>query len=483
MSIDAEYSSNCPNCSERIEVGDLIVRDEDTGYYVHEGCGQPEAQAASSGLLKPVAVPDAEKCPSCAFPLSYPVHGLCEKQQAIKDEFAAARGEATAAPPLARTGSVSLASATPANEDNEGEDPGVLAAWVPEGKTKLVTLKVRPEPPRDGWGRYLLPGLDGKVKGHTRATTVCKEIDKRELLEEWKQRQVAAGIGLKPDLYALVSSHRDQNGADRKTYTDVVRRAHEAAGSNDKSAIGTALHRFTEMLDLGLMKLTDIPLVWRARCECYLQTMADNGITHDLNHVEQIFIDDRYGVAGTGDRVSRLRDRRLPVIADLKTGSIEYATNTIACQLAIYQDHTGTYDVPSKKRRGRIEMDPEMGLVIHLPQDGDYCHLHWFHLGVGREFYMAALELREIKRTKPEQVMGRYVPDNVLQPYDWIAQRLWALVGLEPAVTQVLAEHWPQGVRCPFPSDPTPQEVTIMDQTLQPLERHLGAPFSVGVAK
>jgi len=376
-------------------------------------------------------------------------------------------------------------------EGETGEGQDIVAAWVPEGSTSVRILPGRPEPerhPKDG--RYKLPDPEGKAKYHTRATTVCKAIDKVDMLIAWKERQVAAGIGRREDLYATVASHRDPNGADREKYTDVVEKAHEAAGSNTKSRLGTALHRFCEEVDLGRMGIEEVPAKWRGQVMRYRQCLEAYGIEVIPQLVEKIYIDDRYGIAGTGDRGLRLPDYRLPVIADIKTGSIKYAVKAIACQLAIYQDHTRTYDVVSKTPGPRVEMDSTIGIVIHLPQDGNECTLYQFSLAQGREYYMTALEVREIQRARDDTVHALYVPRNVLQPYEWVACRLEALVPLlaERAncpvgeVLTYLADYWPAGVRMPFPADPTAIEVEAMDLFLTPLETELGAPFAVGVA-
>lgn len=486
MPLSASFDSTCSACDAPIFTGDPIDRDPTTDLWVHAEC------AEAKPLMKP-APPDAEMCPTCGMAASWPVHGNCTNPAVgtEPDPFAHARGEAVPEPPPAHR-KVDLSKIQPGQAvevDGEGED--IVAAWVPEGSTSVRLLPGRPEPerhPRDG--RYKLPDPDGKTKYHTRATTVCKAIDKVDMLVAWKERQVAAGIGLREDLYATVSSHRDQNGADRKTYTEVVEKAHEAAGSNDKSRKGTALHRFCEEVDLGRMGIEEVPSIWRGQVMRYRQCLEDNGIRIDPTGVEAIYIDDRYGIAGMGDRRLWLPDYRLPVIGDVKTGSIEYATNTIACQLAIYQDHTATYDLTTKRRGPRVEMDPTIGIVIHLPQDGQECTLYQYSLVRGREHYMVALEVREIQRTKPSEVHAVYHPANVVQPYEWIGHRLMALVPLlaERAgcaaedVLAHLAEFWPTEVRLPFPVDPTQAELDAMDAFLVPLETELGAPFTVGVA-
>jgi replicative DNA helicase len=803
MSIEAQYDSTCPACQESITIGDPIVRDTTTDLYVHEDCGQPETPAT---LLKRPSS-ETEKCPMCAMPTEWPVHGNCHAQAA----FSGLNGEPEA-PAVVTYRTVSLAGVKLLGQGDAVvvDDDNIVAAWVPEGSTTVRTIEARPEPKRDRWKRYILPLPDNpkKEQSYTRATTICDEIKDDYLIKKWRERKLARGMGMKEELYGLAASHTDPDKEHREIFENIVERAHEAAGTNAKRDKGMALHRLLEMLDLGQITLAEIPSIWRGQARSYQETLAANGITVEPEHIEQVYVDDRYQVAGMGDRTLRLPDRRLRVIGDLKglrvstpiptptgwstmgelevgdlvldrhgnptpvtrksevhwkrcyrvifddrtslecdhdhrwwvkpararsevvmtteellanlrdpvtgqrhlqivnpvalhlseadlpidpyvlgawlgdghvrggviskplpalwteikrrghqvsiwpsgmrsgTGTVSGLTSKLrltgllydkhiplaylraserqrrellaglmdtdgsfnsarqecvyystskrlahdveellytlgyrvtfwagqrngfglkvecydvkfrphdvspfiakadhwpnvvkpqaltrrlvtdvaeiptvatqcisvassdesylagyqmvpthntgdtvkysavehACQLAIYQDHTDTFDVTTKRRVGKLDIDPEIGIIIHLPQGGTTCELIQMDLAVGREAYMVALERRAIRKMDDRLVRKPYVPKNVIQPYEWISQRLWALVGIEPAVAEVLATHWPDGVRQPFPVDPTREEVDAMDATLQPLERHLGAPFALPVA-
>lgn len=496
MPLEARFDSTCTNCGDVISTGELIERDPRTDAYVHADCA-PEGPEA---LLKPEPAGTTELCPKCGMAAAWPVHGSCGVGQdgnvaPMPDPFAHARGEAVPEPAPAPSRSFDLSDLMPGQAvevDEEGQE--IVAAWVEEGTGQLVTLPARPEPDRDKLGRYRLPLPDGKtIRSHTRVTTMCKKVEDSTLIDAWRERQLAYGLGSEAaeDLYATVASHRDPHGVDRKVYTEVIDKVHEVAGTNRKSRLGTALHRFCEEVDRGRMKLTQVPKRWRDRVAQYQETLVDNGIRIDPDGIETIYIDDRHRVAGMGDRRLFLSDYRLPVIGDLKTGSgVELGASAMTTQLAIYQDHTATYDVATKRRGPRAEMDNRIGIIIHLPQDGDTCQLHQVNLAQGRENYMVALEVRAIQRTKPEQVMVPYVPRlGALQPYEWIATRLMGIVpllversGLDAeAVLYHLAQYWPAEVRMPFPPEPTLAEVEAMDAWLGPLEMELEAPFVPGV--
>jgi len=52
----------------------------------------------------------------------------------------------------------------------------------------------------DRFGRYLLVNpLTGKEEPFTRATTIAKTLDDTYYLEQWQLRQVAYGLGQRPD--------------------------------------------------------------------------------------------------------------------------------------------------------------------------------------------------------------------------------------------------------------------------------------------
>jgi len=351
-------------------------------------------------------------------------------------------------------------------------------------KTTAVTVDVdqiaRPEPDRDRYGRYLIPNA-GKIVGHTRATTIAKTLDDGYALEKWKMRQVAHGIGLRRDLYALAASHNPET--DRKTYDDLTDKALEAAGSSTKAATGTALHRFTEDLDLGQTTIDAIPTEWQAHATRYQTTLDDAGVEIHRDWVELILVDNRYQVAGTTDRIVTLADGR-NVIADLKTGAnLSYSWLSIAVQLAIYANHTNVFDPGTKKLSDRIPVDTDQGLIIHLPSGGDTCTLHLVDLVAGYEAYMTALEVREMRKNKA--IATSYKPLNggtggAQAGSDWIRDRVTNLAkhGGVKAVAD-LRGLWPASVPQPFPQVASNSQVAAIELVLDRVEATHQIPFGL----
>jgi PD-(D/E)XK nuclease superfamily len=332
-----------------------------------------------------------------------------------------------------------------------------------------VGLVAKPEPKRDRFGRYVIPNAAGKPTSYTRATTVAEAMDDRYNLERWKQRQVAYGIGQRKDLYALAASHDPEN--DRGTYDQLVDKAMEAAKSSAAASEGTALHRFTENLDAGRIQLDDIPDEWRDRCRLYQETMAGLGI--EWTAIEQILVDDRYEVAGTTDRIAATRDGRA-LILDLKTGkNLAWSWQAIAIQLAIYANHTATYDPLTDQRGPRIDVDTTTALVVHLPAIGPEagtCSVYEVDITAGYGAYLTALEVRTWRKTKTDRLARVHRPGPPeLSLRDWLAARIQALAGHAQAVGDLRA-RWPATVPQPLPADPTPEQVAALELVLDVLE-------------
>lgn len=336
----------------------------------------------------------------------------------------------------------------------------------------------RAEPKRDRWGRYLLPTPDGTTVAHTRATTVAETIDDRYNLERWKMRQVAHGIGLRTDLYALAASHHPDT--DRGTYDRLCEQALEASKSSAAASQGTALHRFTERLDQQAIGLDDIPGQWRQLAETYQTTLARNGLIIDPERIEQIVIHDDYTVAGTCDRIATIPDGRT-VIADLKTGkSLNWSWLAISIQLAIYAFHTATYDPATDTRGPRVDVDRDIAVVIHLPASGPdvgACQLYQVDLAAGWDAFLTAVAVRGHRKN----AKALAAPLQIATPgYDpviaraWIAERISALPS---AAVADLRNRWPDTIQQPFPTEPTVDQVDTLAAVLDRVEAAHQIPF------
>jgi len=220
---------------------------------------------------------------------------------------------------------------------------------------------------RDRYGRPLVspPSGKGKKVAYRRCTTFVGALDDTYNLQQWMKRQVVLGMGQRSDLVLAAAAADPSN---KKLLNGIAEQAHEAANGSAAATKGTALHSLTERIDRG-QPLGVVPEEFRADIEAYRR--ATDGI--EWTAIETFRVHDDFQVAGTADRIGLIHGR--PVIADLKTGSIEYAVHKIAMQLAMYARSTG-YDIATDTRVPDLEpVDLNRGVIIHLPAGEGRCEL------------------------------------------------------------------------------------------------------------
>lgn len=241
--------------------------------------------------------------------------------------------------------------------------------------------------PRDGWGRPLvIPLGGGKLVPYQRCTTFIDALSDRHNLELWLQRQVAVGLARRPDL-VLKASSADDN---KEVLNDVCEAAREAAGATMKATIGTALHAITEQIDRG--GAPTVPPDYAEDVWAYMGTTAPL-VKRDI---EVFVVHDELKVGGTFDRVVEVKGQAY--VADVKTGNIEYDAAKITMQLAVYA-HSERYDVATGER-SPLNVDQNIGLVIHLPAGEGVCKLYWTDLVRGWEGAQLAAQVRAWRKQK-----------------------------------------------------------------------------------
>lgn len=251
----------------------------------------------------------------------------------------------------------------------------------------LVTVQ------RDRWGRYLIPDpITGKSRAWTRATTVASTLSDKFGLQQWAQRMTARGLVLRPDLFALLAACDPD---DKKKLNGLVDDAKEAAAASSGANLGTALHSFTEQLDLG--HVVNAPAPWDADLAAYKRTLERAGVRIDPAYVENIVTLPDFGVAGTFDRLVDY-DGHLAV-ADLKTGSF-LDWHEISIQLALYAHAATIYDPATNTHTPMPAVDMHRALVIHLPAGQAKCELWWVNILEGWEAAQEAMRVREWRTRK-----------------------------------------------------------------------------------
>ena len=360
----------------------------------------------------------------------------------------------------------------------------------PEALTSLN--QPQQEVRRDRWGRYqVLPPRGDKPVGYTRSTTIAKILDDSSSLMAWNSRMTAIGLGLRPDLVALVATTSQD---DKKTLDSLVKRASEAGGATVRRDLGTAVHGLLER------RLKDPSFVapdpYQADIEAVLSALADAGLSFVDGMTERIVVNDEIEVAGTFDLL--LTDGEDIFVSDLKTGSsVKYGGLGFAIQLSIYANASNLYTQGAAKDGSEDVRDPmpnvskSAGIVIHCQPGSGLAELHWLDLEAGTEALHTALEVRRLRKLTPihpftpqqatAALYGRQRPGQVTyvdEPWRKATRdRISAIV--VDGHAQALADAWPDDHPTLKSGDPiTIDQGDGISRVLDVLEKELGLPFA-----
>lgn len=251
----------------------------------------------------------------------------------------------------------------------------------------------------DGYGRYkLLHPKTGKKVNWTRATTFCKSIQDTYALSMWSQRMVLKGAARRPDIVDAAGTLDVKQDKDR--LNALVEEAKKAAGDKVAANRGTAVHKYTEELDLQLAGLAtevhQVPDRHQPTVDAYGEILKEFGLEPVPGLIEFTTAVLQYEIAGTSDRVYRvtknmtfkLHGRMVTlyageyVIGDVKTGAdLSYGWMEIAIQLAIYAQGLNANGYWSWDDRQwhephtledvnvRLQVRTDVAVVPHLPVD------------------------------------------------------------------------------------------------------------------
>lgn len=296
-----------------------------------------------------------------------------------------------------------------------------------------ATPASKPEPVVQN-GKYVIPRGGEKF---TRCTTFASSLDDRYSLERWQQRMVGTGLVQRPDLYALWAANVD----DRDELNELCEQAIEAAKASAGANLGTALHAFAEQIDRGETPV--IPSPWDQDIAAYTACLEANGVRVDPALMEGVVVCRPLAVAGRFDRIVTIDGFPKPFIADLKTGSIGYAMNTIAIQLAIYANADELYDPDTDVLTPMPDVDLEQAVVIHLPAGTATCTLHMVDIKAGWEAAQLCNRVRSWRTTKN---LSQSFESTTAERAKWLANRVATLKDRYPEALAELAARWPEGV-------------------------------------
>ena len=244
---------------------------------------------------------------------------------------------------------------------------------------------------RDRWGRPLvIPPDGGKPVPYGRPSGFGIVLEDRFGLNKWQTRMACLGLAQRSDLLAQFAAASDDKARDL-----LIDQAQEAAGASTGANTGSALHSFTEALDLG--RDVTVPAPWDADVAAYQQALADHGIVIDPAMIELDVVCDELALAGTADRYVTWQGRT--VVADLKTGkAIKDPALGYSVQLAVYA-RSFLYDHASGARTD-LGCCHDTGLLIHLPAGQARCDIYEVDLEQAWELALLARQVKQAQKRR-----------------------------------------------------------------------------------
>lgn len=239
-------------------------------------------------------------------------------------------------------------------------------------------------------GQYVLPDPEtGKKSTFTRVTTGAHTLDDTSNLDRWKMGNVVLGLKEKPELLDSLDLWQDPTDV-RRQVRSIADQASVAAGANQASELGTAIHAWTEAVERDGMAVDDVPDQLRPYVAAYVAKLEDYGITTVPDMVERIVYNPQTGWVGTFDRIYQLSDGTR-VIGDVKTSkTLRYGYLGFSQQLASYAHAAYMLSSDGTQWEPMPAVSDCFGLIAHVPSDQPgTCDLVTIDLSAGME----ALEL------------------------------------------------------------------------------------------
>lgn len=289
----------------------------------------------------------------------------------------------------------------------------------------LYPLPVMPdrfEPSYGRYNQYMLPDVDdsSRTAYYPRATTVAKTLDDTSTLDRWKTTKMVEGLVKFPELLRIIADS-EGNVVAPGLINRISELAQKAAGATYGSDFGTAVHAWTEAIDLGVATLADVPETLRDHVATYVNMRDEVGLIPI--DVECIVYNPVARSAGRIDRISRGPDG-VNYIVDVKTtNNLDAGLLGISVQLAQYA--TAQYRL-SDDGRSWSPMTPvsrDVAFVAHIPCNGDrdsgdvVCDLIPIDLSKGIAALSNSVITRETRREK-KTIRGEKVHRSTSVPAD-----------------------------------------------------------------
>lgn len=202
---------------------------------------------------------------------------------------------------------------------------------------------------------------------YERPSVLADRLDTKEGLKFYQQAQAVFGTvkdkSLAWQFRALVSEHADPWTAAKDEVQDLLRLAEKIGGSEQKSGVGTSIHRLCHLRDIGA-EITYPVVQLEPWLDCYAEAMEPFEVLDD----EVFVVCDELQTAGSFDRLLRDMKTGEVMLGDIKSGRRvnEFAMSPTV-QVAIY-GRSKRYDQETGIREPiHPDLNIHKGVLIHLP--------------------------------------------------------------------------------------------------------------------
>lgn len=321
-------------------------------------------------------------------------------------------------------------------------------------------LPGRWKPTYNRYGQYMVPNPStGREAAYSRATTIAAVLDDTYNLQLWIQRQIVKALlnGVRVQMAAQhpdwVGTGKDQEilkamgsvwATDPNTQklNKSVDFLTNIQGGRDASEFGTAIHAWLEAIDVGIVRPSEVPELFRSHTEAYRRLLTRHGMHPVPEYTERIVLNDTNGwtdtvsgmeispsetITGTLDRIFRVITTGVLVLGDVKTSkadSLEWGVLEFCIQLAIYRFARLMLSMDGRQWEPMPTLSSSTAYLMHVPSD-DPRRAACIALNVefGSEALQVATYVRDLRRRVKREGLTGTIPIPSPEALQWAEAR------------------------------------------------------------
>lgn len=345
------------------------------------------------------------------------------------------------------------------------------------------------------------PDDPDKTLRYSRPSSYGKNLDDENALVNWRLWKVMDGVARSEALQTQICAASDNDKEEKGRLREL---ALDRGKANERADMGTGLHAMTARWEDEADTDFDPPEQFLPDLRVYSDLLVTYGLSSAM--VEVHMVNDELRAAGTADRIyklsrplvapdSRVLEPGSLVIGDLKTGAkLDFSLPGYCVQLALYA--TGQlYDIELERRLATPEIDQNWAVLVHLPFGEAKAKLLWCSVQTGLYGAWMSSEIKNWQRLwKRGDTDGKLfcdapvVPEPVLTVVEtphvasmdemltYCRERV-KLISTHENARGYLLLKWPDGVPSPKQGGHTPEQMTVLLDLLDDVEKRFSLPF------